>query len=61
MGWIVHRAFYGGIAKLVFLCVGVPVAVLFAAYLVGIVVMCTSELRNMKKGAQSHEKTDPPL
>lgn len=51
------------VGRLVFWCVGIPVAVLFAAYLAGIVVMCTKELWAMRKNDQKRrehrEKTDP--
>ena len=44
-----QRIFYCGVGRLVLLFVGVPVAILFTAYLIGIVVMCVKELRNNRK------------
>ena len=65
MGPLVYRALGGIVRRVVFWCVGVPAALLFAAYLVGIVVMCTKELWTIRKNDQKrrkrHEKTDSSL
>lgn len=41
--------FWRSAGRLILLLVGVPVAVIFAAYLAGIVVICTKELWEMRK------------
>ncbi len=65
MGALVYRALCDIAARVVFWCVGVPAAALFAAYLVGIAAMCARELRTIRKNDQArrkrHEKTDPDL
>ena len=65
MGALIHRALCEAAARLVFWCVGIPVEVLFAAYLAGIVVMCLKELwtsqKNDRTRRKHREKTDPPL
>lgn len=64
-GTFLYYIVYLIVHDVVFWCVGIPVAVLFAAYLIGIVVMCTKELwetrERDRKGAPEHEKTDPSL
>ncbi len=65
MGALVYRALCDIAARVVFWCVGVPAAALFAAYLVGIAAMCARELQAIRKndqtGRKRHEKTDPDL
>ena len=65
MGALAYRALCGIAARVVFWCVGVPAAALFAAYLAGIAAMCAGELRAIRKndraGRKRHEKTDPDL
>lgn len=57
--------FWRSAGRLVFLLAVVPVAITFAAYLAGIVVMCTRELwrtwKNDRKGEVRHEEADPRL
>lgn len=61
MGPLVYRALGDIVRRVVFWCVGVPAALLFAAYLVAIVVLCTRELWNDRKRRKRREKTDPSL
>lgn len=46
VGTLVERAVCDMAGSVVLWCVGIPVAVMFAAYLVVIVVMCVKELRS---------------
>ena len=46
VGTLVERAVCDMAGSMVLWCVGIPVAVMFAAYLVVIVVMCVKELRS---------------
>ena len=61
MGPLVYRALGDIVRRVVFWCVGVPAALLFAAYLVASVVLCTRELWNDRKRRKRREKTDPSL
>lgn len=61
MGPLMYRALGDIVRRVVFWCVGVPAALLFAAYLVAIVVLCTRELWNDRKRRKRREKTDPSL
>lgn len=49
LGVLVERAVYHMGSSVVLWCVGIPAAVMFAAYLVVIVVMCVKELRSSGK------------
>ncbi len=53
LGTLVERAVYHMGSGVVLWCVGVPVAVMFAAYLIGIAVMCVKELWNSSKKPRS--------
>ncbi len=61
MGPLVYRALGDIVRRVVFWCVGVPAALLFAAYLAAIVALCTRELWNDQKRRKRHEKTGSPL
>ncbi len=61
MGPLVYRALGDIVRRVVFWCVGVPAALLFAAYLAAIVALCTRELWNDRKRRKRHEKTDSSL
>lgn len=49
VGALVERAVCDMVSSVVLWCVGIPAAVMFAAYLVAIVVMCVKELRSSGK------------
>lgn len=65
MGPLVYRALGDIVRRVVFWCVGVPAALLFAAYLAAIVALCTRELWNDRKNDRERrkrrEKTDSSL
>lgn len=65
MGTFAIRILNDIVSHVVFWLVGVPVGILFAAYLVGIAVMCTKEAwrirKNDRKRRSPCEKADPPL
>lgn len=65
MGPLVYRALGDIVRRMVFWCVGVPAALLFAAYLAAIVALCTRELWNDRKNDRERrkrrEKTDSSL
>lgn len=64
MGALVYRALCETAARLMFWCVGVPVAALWAAWLAGIAAMCLKELWSIRKHGRKREKrpdsAEPP-
>ncbi len=65
MGILAYRALCSLVSRVMFWCVGVPLAALFAAYLAAIVMMCARELwktwKNDRARRKQHEKADPPV
>ena len=65
MGILIYRALSGIARRVIFWCVGLPVAALFAAYLIAIAAACTKELwktwKNDPARRKRREKADPPL